>query len=475
MKNVGLSALAVFCCLLIVLIWRAVVGEVAAKRATLKLDTRPSGAEVALGGNVLGKTPISRNDLAPGWYPLSLKNDGCAALNLQVYLDENAPLDLGTVPLAKVGSTIKIWRLVSDKESVIPLSEDTHDLEEAIRNLGFKAEVKVIFPHDSPPDLGKLIQEGLAPEVISGNDYSFFKPIMDDSALKPIQIFADEWMDALGFIVLLVPRSPNYAAARQVAVTMRESSMPRQFRWCLADAKVSDHAGLMKSEADRKSLADLSCRAMVAYVTNNSEQLRSLACPEMLAGKGAVQSRPGTNSIAEIKPVYILGNSRIGFVLGTTLAWNGSSIEGGDLFSVWVKNQKAWQLLTVAWEPSGHKLATEKIPTVAESLTEGEGQELAPPELLDPPEGAYPKPYLTGQLGDFVWKPSQSANVLAEIAEFTSGSGSYLFCQRLGLLSSGELGGERLSPDERRNWTWRVWCIGKNGQIAFSQARHFVR
>src|SRR6266849_8694040 len=104
-------------------------------QAQFKIESQPSGAEVILGKSTLGKTPLSRNALHPGLQPLILKKDGYATLSMQVYLEDGAPLDLGTVTLAKNDSTITIWRVGSPHNGGAPPVEIPNDLRAFVKNL----------------------------------------------------------------------------------------------------------------------------------------------------------------------------------------------------------------------------------------------------------------------------------------------------------------------------------------------------
>jgi len=77
---------------------------------------------------------------------------------------------------------------------------------------------------------------------------------------------------------------------------------------------------------------------------------------------------------------------------------------------------------------------------------------------------AVPYPTHAGErFGSFRWAPSSSKDVVAEVAEFHFDSGSRLFINPGGEVSDGELWGG--GPT-----SWRVWLVGKDGQIVTSES-----
>jgi len=61
-------------------------GELVATRASLSVITQPAGAQVKLGGRLLGTTPLERHDLDPGGAELTLTLDGYQPLRVPVNL-----------------------------------------------------------------------------------------------------------------------------------------------------------------------------------------------------------------------------------------------------------------------------------------------------------------------------------------------------------------------------------------------------
>jgi hypothetical protein len=100
-------------------------------------------------------------------------------------------------------------------------------------------------------------------------------------------------------------------------------------------------------------------------------------------------------------------------------------------------------------------------------LVEDKADAVQPATLVSPRDGRV-RPPLPGQgFGDFRWNPSQSEGVM-EIVEFDYGRASRLFVTREGSVSAGRLwttGGL---------WFWRVWSVGKDGQVVLSDTWQFA-
>ena len=113
--------------------------------------------------------------------------------------------------------------------------------------------------------------------------------------------------------------------------------------------------------------------------------------------------------------------------------------------------------------------------------SESEAQEPPEPaELVAPPDGTYPLPLPGQRFGDFVWTPSPSRKVVAEIAEFAYVRGDPAYQDaRLFVFPRSRVGPvvDRVSAGQlwttRDVWEWRVWSIRDDGVITFSDARFF--
>jgi hypothetical protein len=97
----------------------------------------------------------------------------------------------------------------------------------------------------------------------------------------------------------------------------------------------------------------------------------------------------------------------------------------------------------------------------------------APAQLLSPTAGQAPQPNAGQRFGDYVWQPSTSPDLAAEIAEFNASYGSRLFLRKRNgrppakdSVSAGQLTGGPAA-----GWGWRVWSITNSGIVVFSERR----
>jgi hypothetical protein len=427
----------------------------------VKIESQPSGAQVILGNIDLGKTPLSWNATRLGLHPLVLKKGGYATLNLQVYLEKGVPLDLGQVPLAKAGSTLTIWRVGSPHDPVVPPAEIPKALDVFIKNLGFESKVTALAAQNFPGEFRDAARKHSVPDIICGNNYLPFQDVLEDKNLKSRLLRARGVPHMLDGFAFLVSDSPNHAAARYMALVTTGRSV--RFSWTLEEVDYRQRPGQLKPQADRESLENLNFQAMTAYLTNNWRTLNSLAHPETQSKEGAFGSGAHNVRVVGMKTNYILGNSRLAFILAKASYWSDELIGCTEVLSVWVK-QDGWKLLVISNDPLTLEMATRDIPNI--SFTEDKEVNLAPAQLVTP-DGIYPPPQPGQRFGDFFWVPSASTDVLAEIAEFNYGPASRLFYKPNGQVSTGRLW------TTNTPWFWRVWSIGKNGQVIFSKVHSF--
>ncbi|HEY9868781.1 MAG TPA: hypothetical protein V6D08_06415 [Candidatus Obscuribacterales bacterium] len=396
--------------------------------------------------------------------PLVAKMDSPYKKNKQVLKGGVAHIELGEgEPYApETDATIDIWRIGEPGAAVLPVDDVPLGLHDALKRRGLRAKVRAVSAAEFPQEFREAVVNGQAPDVVACNNYGPLGSIRSDQALDSRLLATRGMLATIGSFTFLVSGSRNHKAARRLALAM--TAAPR-FWWTTASG--SDWPGQMKSQTDRWSLEHLARQAMAAYLTNNPQQLKTLAHPEMLGRETRVGPQTYTGSTVEIRLHYCLGNSRTAFVFGTAAYWTDRFVGCTDVLSIWLKHEDRWKLLTIAQDPITRNLAVQDIPRLAESLTEGSDQMLEPATPISPRDWLTPRPAAGERFGDFTWRPSRSAGLQAEIAEFNSGNDSRLFYQPNGRVSAGQLW------TNGTPWTWRIWSIGKNGQVVFSPVRHF--
>lgn len=98
----------------------------------------------------------------------------------------------------------------------------------------------------------------------------------------------------------------------------------------------------------------------------------------------------------------------------------------------------------------------------------------APANLLAPDDGKAPVPPTGAQFGNFVWKPSGSGNVIAQVLEVAHNSDARLFIRfTSGNTPTSEQFAIGQLPTTHTLWRWRVWSVSDTGAVSFSESRSF--
>src|SRR5262249_41090645 len=154
----------------------------------IRLQTQPEGAEVRLGGRAVGKTPVAIKGVKPGPHTLTLSKDGFLPVTLRIEVTGRA--DLGTVPLAKKGALITVWRFgppMPRRRPAVPAAEAPARLESLVKAAGFRLRVVAYSAEDFSKAFRKAASEqggaGL-PDVVEGI-YTFPREIASDKVLGP--------------------------------------------------------------------------------------------------------------------------------------------------------------------------------------------------------------------------------------------------------------------------------------------------
>ncbi|MDR3793170.1 MAG: hypothetical protein P4L03_07305 [Terracidiphilus sp.] len=139
------------------------------------------------------------------------------------------------------------------------------------------------------------------------------------------------------------------------------------------------------------------------------------------------------------------------------------------------KQEGQWRLLVASSDPVSTEPFLRQVPEFSRHLREPGVKEagVSPAQLLLPENGKAPVPVQGEHFGVFIWQPSPSGNVVAQIVEFAYEDNDRLFFMPApenkapNLLSAGMLW------NTRSEWKWRVWSISDTGEIAFSSYRTF--
>lgn len=139
------------------------------------------------------------------------------------------------------------------------------------------------------------------------------------------------------------------------------------------------------------------------------------------------------------------------------------------------KQEGQWRLLAACSDPVSTEPFLRQVPAFSRLLRNPGLKEahVAPAQLLLPEDGKAPVPAPGEHFGIFIWQPSASRNVVAQIAEFAYENDDRLFFMPApdnkapDVISAGSLW------NTRSEWKWRVWSISDTGAIALSDSRAF--
>jgi len=275
------------------------------------------------------------------------------------------------------------------------------------------------------------------------------------SNLVQVTASFDDLLTPMRGWAFLFATSANHAAAK--ALALRSPSCP---------------ATLPASQlpADLASIAPAVARA---YVQNDPNGLATYFDPDRLP------TAPRSAESTETEDVRLCGgwgNDRLSIVRLTASYTTSNSLGEVPVLLVLRKPSSRWQLLSAARDPVSTTAFALSAPLLAAKLSSGRSAALPlSARLIAPADGEYPKPRNNERFGDFVWEPSSSDDVVAEVAEFSYFDDARLFAtmpspggpQLSGRVSAGSLW------STRSRWTWRVWSITRAGDVAFSDARTF--
>ena len=226
--------------------------------------------------------------------------------------------------------------------------------------------------------------------------------------------------------------------------------------------------------ADATALEALAPQAVRAYIAGDTEALHRLVDAERVGYDRMGAASSGADTI-ETQVVAAARLPQLTFIRSVVIFEGPSGRGWQHVLTVWRRHNHSWRLLVISNDPITTR---EFFPAVTDLVphAQADGQRPSPAQLSYPVEGgSFIRPRSgDGVFEDFVWQPSSSSDVLAEVVEVdftTSGNRLFLFVrdgtvpveQRL---SAGQLWG--YGRDR-----WRVWSIGVDGSVTFSETRTF--
>jgi hypothetical protein len=181
--------------------------------------------------------------------------------------------------------------------------------------------------------------------------------------------------------------------------------------------------------------------------------------------------------ISALKVCGYWGDEQLAFAPVMASYESSKSVGHVTLLLTLRKHHHRWMLLTAGTDPITITKFIDNLPALAHCLQTARGSrgKILPPKLLAPEDGQYPKPPSGQRFGDFIWQPSASPEVVAQVIEFAYNGDARLFLRFFSGKSPEE---DRMSSGQLwhtgSGWKWRVWSISGNGEIVFSDTRSFT-
>lgn len=369
---------------------------------------------------------------------------------------------------------ITVWKVGSPYQGDTPDTTIPPDLEQAAEKMGLKIMVNAFPAVGFAQQFFEAFKKGQEPDVLAINNYGIidgittplgdFTGIASDEAIRAKLVEVTESLVGLEGLNLfgnkngwefLVTTSKHSKAAKLLALRSPECKQ----RWNLTPLT--------------QDLQESAIPIARAYLQGDRKSLAAWEDPERLHTDVEV---PRLFDVSEIKGYGYWGDQRLAFVPVVSSYESAKKMGQISLLLILRKQQTQWQLLTASADPVSMSKFLEGIPKLVKLLNAARtpGENPPPAKLLAPEDGQSPVPAHGQRFGDFVWQPSTSTDVVAQIIEFAYNEDARLF---LRFFSGNSPASDQLSAGQlwttRSLWRWRVWSISDSGAISFSEARSF--
>jgi hypothetical protein len=371
----------------------------------------------------------------------------------------------GTSPTSD--GSLLIWRVGSPHTGAVPDSSVTPGLASAANKLGTKLRVHAMSARefvDSVSGMGSGAEE---PDILAIDNHGLIEgiqtplgsfPPLPDVVKSRLLVVTEALKESQGSQrgwEYLVTGSANYANARRLA--LRSPSCKESWQLTSLTPDLSWIVPTVAANFLRNATADL-------LKASDDKRLRTTA-PE----------RP-TFEVAEIRPCGYWGTEYLAFVPLMISYESTTAIGDRTILLIFRKDGREWKLLSASADPISTDEFLIAVAKLAGLLGRGltPSQSLLPAQLIAPKDGLVPQPTSGERFGNFVWKPSSSSDIIAEVAEF-----GYRGDARLFLKIRDPNGGENSVVSAGSLWTtnttwkWRVWSISRASGVVFSDEHTF--
>ena len=381
---------------------------------------------------------------------------------------------------------IRVWTVGSPHTGALPRAVVPPELRQRAESLGYTIQIETFRAGGFTDKFREALQTHNEPEILTFDNYGVISGIQTQKAwvegLYPGSRVA--WSLALvhetlsslqrqGW-VMLVRSAVNYEAALALAMppaqcelqsgVVDSPSIESPLRQAQEKAAFATRAYL---DCDRSTLAGISDESRLVqqcYLPKSDMKVQSVnACRVSGNDKLAFVTLVSTFT-AEVREPDTASRSKQGMDLGQK-----------SILAVLRNQSGSWRLLATTHDPPKTVIRIPVANTNAQnSLDQGQPTGIMPePARLLTPDGMVPVPQKGERFGDFIWQPSPSIDVVGQVVEFTLGKNTNWGLTRLFFLPASE---NKISTGLLMNGgtsTWRVWSIGKAGDVALSEEYSF--
>lgn len=393
----------------------------------------------------------------------------CALVTIVLAAEQHEPNPPELRPEERL---ITVWKVGDPHQGDTPDTSIAPDLQQSAEKMGLTIIVKAFPAVGFAQTFFDAFEKGQEPDVLAINNYGIidgittplgdFTGIASDETIREKLVKVTESLNGLeasssgriGGWEFLITTSKHSKAAKLLALRSPECKQG----WNLTPLT--------------QDLQESAIPIARAYLQGDRTSLAAFEDPERLQTDMA---DPRQFNVSEIKGCGYWGDERLAFVPVVSSYESSKALGQISQLLVLRKQDTQWRLLTASTDPVSISRFPDGIPKLVSLFQEARTPGKIPPpaKLLAPEDGVYPEAG-NQRFGDFVWQPSTSTEVVAQIIEFAYNDDARLF---LRFFSDGGLANDHLSAGQlwttRSLWRWRVWSISDSGAISFSEARSF--
>src|ERR1041384_2309328 len=393
-----------------------------------------------------------------------------------------SPIGAAT-PSQSNNNLIHVWIVGSPYTGALPPDVVSREFSQRAEGLGYKIEVESFRAAGFAARFRQALQDHHEPEILTFDNFGvisganpaagWVEGVDSDRQVASSLALVHESMTPLqswGW-VMLVRSAVNYDAAR--ALAMRETECEGQFTAVDPTLREAEEKALLATRAyidcDQATLASISDESRLVqqcFLPQSDSKMESVKTCRVSGNPKLAFVSLVTSFSAEIRAPNAIFQLRQGMDLGQQ-----------SILAVLRNQSGTWRVLAITHDPVNtvsrysrtspnaflNKLDQEQLPGVMPELA----------RLLTP-NGIFPRPPRGERFGDFTWAPSQSTDVIGQVAEFMWAKDTNWGLTRLFFLPANQ---NKLSSGSLMSGgatVWRVWSINKAGDVAFSEQRTFT-